>query len=56
VIFYSNDLKFTSSSPIIKGMDPEAIDCIHGMAKLEHWTGSENLHPTKFDVPATIVT
>jgi hypothetical protein len=55
VVFYSNDLKFTPSSPILEGTDLEADECVYGLAELECWTGSENLHRTKFDVPATIV-
>jgi hypothetical protein len=54
-IFYSNDLKFMPSSPILEGADLEAVECVHGLAELECWTGSENLHCTKFNVPTTIV-
>jgi hypothetical protein len=40
---------------IINGDDDEAIACVHGLATLFRWIGTEKMHRTQFDVPATIV-
>lgn len=55
VMFYSNDLKLTPAAPMLEGNDPRAIECVHGLERLERWTGTESFHRTTFEVPAVIV-
>lgn len=54
VVFYSNDLASTPTSPI-QEPDDHAIHCVHGLAPLERWFGEEALHRTTVFVPAVIV-
>jgi hypothetical protein len=55
VIFYTNNLAATPTRAIINGDNDEAIACVHGLATLFCWIGTEKMHHTQFDVPATIV-
>jgi hypothetical protein len=48
VVFYTNDLLENPPEPILRGSDERAIKCIHGLAKISHWT-------IDFFVPAPIV-
>lgn len=55
VVFYTNDLHATPSTFILRGNTEEAIRCVHGLEKLQRWTGIESLHRTTLNVPAPIV-
>jgi hypothetical protein len=55
VIFYTNDLAAMPTRVFIDGDNNEAITCLHGIAMLFQWIGTEKIHHTQFDVPATIV-
>ena len=56
VIFYTNDLTIQPSKSILMGMDAEAVESVHGLGPVHHWTGTEIFHRTVFQVPAPIVT
>ena len=55
VVFYTNDLLENPPEPILQGSDERAVKCVHGLAKISRWTGTEVLHCTEFFVPAPIV-
>ena len=55
VIFYTNDLAKTPSQPILPSTSEEAIFCVQGIAPMQRWSGSENLHRTTYYVPSIIV-
>lgn len=55
VLFYTNDLFENPPQPIIMGTDERAWRCVHGLAKISRWTGTEMLHRTDFLVAAPIV-
>jgi hypothetical protein len=55
VIFYTNDLASTPSRAVLDGTDQEAIDCVHGLAPVWRWTGTETMNRSMFMVPAIIV-
>ena len=55
VIFYSNDLAGTHSSPIIHGEDEEDTFCVRGVLPIIRLTGVELFHQTTFLVAAIIV-
>jgi hypothetical protein len=54
VLFYSNDLTYTPSSPIAEPNE-ETIRCVHGFASLKRWIGGETFHRTELKVPVAIV-
>jgi hypothetical protein len=41
--------------PMLQSTDERAIKCMHKLAKISCWTGTEVLHWTDFFVPAPIV-
>jgi len=55
VVFYTNDLAEDPPEPILMGSDDRAVKCVHGLAKISRWTGTENLNRTDFFVAAPIV-
>jgi len=55
VIFYTNDLFEMPPEPMLQSTDERAIKCMHGLAMISRWTGTEVLHWTDFFVPAPIV-
>ena len=55
VLFYTNNLLENPPEPVLLGSDDRALRCIHGLAKLSHWTGTEVLNQTDFFVAAPIV-
>jgi hypothetical protein len=55
VIFYSSDLNSSQTEPIMDSSDSRAVECVHGLAIMYRWTGSEVLNRTPFPVPAPIV-
>eukprot|EP00549_Striatella_unipunctata_P003679 CAMPEP_0118677304 /NCGR_PEP_ID=MMETSP0800-20121206/2553_1 /TAXON_ID=210618 ORGANISM="Striatella unipunctata, Strain CCMP2910" /NCGR_SAMPLE_ID=MMETSP0800 /ASSEMBLY_ACC=CAM_ASM_000638 /LENGTH=111 /DNA_ID=CAMNT_0006572963 /DNA_START=878 /DNA_END=1210 /DNA_ORIENTATION=- len=55
VMFYTNDLKGTTTNPLSPGTSEEALKFVHGLVKLYRWTGDELLQRTEFFVPAPIV-
>ena len=54
VVFYTNDLATTPSSPIEEPTE-ETIRCVRGLAPLKRWIGGETFHRTELKVPAIIV-
>jgi hypothetical protein len=55
VFFYTNNLCDTPSRAILDMDNDDAFHCVHGLAPVQRWTGSESLHCTTFMVPAIIV-
>jgi hypothetical protein len=55
VLFYTNDLLENPAEPVLLGSDAQAVQCVHGLAKLSRWTGTEVLNRTDFLVAAPIV-
>jgi hypothetical protein len=55
VLFYMNDLLENPAEPVLLGSDARAVQCVHGLAKLSCWTGTEVLNRTDFLVAAPIV-
>jgi hypothetical protein len=48
VLFYTNDLLENPPEPVLLGSDAQAVQCVHGLAKLSRWTGTEVLNRTDF--------
>jgi hypothetical protein len=55
VVFYSSDLNSSPAEPIMDSSDSKAVECVHGLAVMYRWTGSEGLNRTPFPVPAPII-
>jgi hypothetical protein len=48
VLFYTNDLVEDPPEPVLLGSDERAVKCVHGLAKLSHWTGTEVVNRSDF--------
>jgi hypothetical protein len=55
VLFYTNDLVEDPPEPVLLGSDERAVKCVHGLAKLSHWTGTEVVNRSDFFVAVPIV-
>jgi hypothetical protein len=48
IAFYSNNLFQTPPEPMLQGTEARAISCVHGLARISRWTGTEVLNQTDF--------
>jgi len=55
VLFFTNDLLFTPHEKYMAWTDPQAVECVQGLAPLKRWIGDETAMRTTIMAPAIVV-